>query len=286
MNSELSIRIDFNKRRENPAQVFEAMGLYINSYRDLCQVLANSIDLKMDFEFQLDAVEEGSLISKLSHLKNGVDDFFGRLFCDSGMALFDELVEIDETATEEEVDAIASTLESRLAAEIPEALVDPFVDRQALAFVLQSLSSANRRMQPGEKVELYTDEEGVRHALNTEWSFTADPKKMFAGVSQEFDGRDKLYATIPVNEGNSVWTFRSPATHQKFSAKVVNKEWLERYQNGLIPAIGPLDLLDAELSYIVYTPPKGKGKPQIRNAKIKNVLGVRRAHEKQHALGV
>ena len=262
------------------------MGLYINSYRDLCQVLANSIDCKLDFEFQLDRVQEGSLISKLSSLKNGVDEFFGNLFCRSGMSLFDELLDIDETSTEHEVDVLATRLEERLAEEVSDSLVEPFIDRQAFALVLERLSSANRKMQAGEKVLVYTDESGVLHPMNTNWVFNADPKKMFLGVTDEFEGCDKLYATIPVNEGNSVWTFRSSSTQLRFSAKVTNKDWLERYQGGLIRAIGPLDLIEAELSYQIYTPPKGKGKPVIRNAKIKNVLKIHRSNDKQHDLEI
>lgn len=287
LNSELAISIDFNKERTNPAQIFEAMGLYINAYRDLCQVLANSIELKADFEFQLNGIEKGSIISKLSRLKNGVDDFFEQSFYRSGMALFEELSNECQTESEEDVEGLAATLENRLADEISGNLVAPHVDRQSLAHVLSKFSLANKKMQSGETVEVFTSGVEVPHLINTNWSFTGDASKMFLGKTEVFEGRDKLYVTIQVNEGNSVWTFKSPATQQKFPAKIAHKDWLERYQGGLIPAIGPFDMLDAELSYIVYTPPEGKGRAQIRNAKINNVLGVLRGgnSEKQNVLG-
>ncbi|EFT4230478.1 hypothetical protein HVE81_004290, partial [Salmonella enterica] len=53
MNPELSIKIDYLKDRHNPEEVFEAMALYINAYRDFGQVLSNSIGIKADFNFQL-----------------------------------------------------------------------------------------------------------------------------------------------------------------------------------------------------------------------------------------
>ena len=288
LNSELAISIDFNKNRTNPAQIFEAMGLYINAYRDLCQILANSVELKADFEFQLNGVEKGSIISKLSRLKNGLDDFLEQSFYRSGMALFDELADECQTESEEEVEALAVTLESRLADEMPGNLVAPHVDRQGLAHVLSKFSLANNRMQSGETVEVYTSDVEKHHPINTNWVFTGDPGKMFLGKTETFEGRDKLYVMIQVNEGNSVWTFKSPATQQKFPAKITHKEWLERYQNGFIPAIGPLDMIEADLSYIIYTPPEGKGRVQIRNAKIKNVLSVHRSgnSDKQYVLGV
>ncbi|CRM31406.1 hypothetical protein [Pseudomonas sp. 58 R 3] len=264
------------------------MGLYINAYRDLCQVLANSVELKADFEFQLNGIEKGSIISKLSRLRNGVDDFFEQSFYKSGMALFDELSDECQTESEEDVEGLAVTLENRLADEMPGNLVAPHVDRQGLAFVLNKFSLANKKMQSGETVEVFTSEADKPHSINTSWSFTGDAAKMFLGKTEIFEGRDKLFAMIQVNEGNSVWTFKSPATQQKFPAKITHKEWLERYQGGLIPAIGPFDMLDAELSYVIYTPPEGKGRVQIRNAKINNVLGVLRGgnSDKQNVLGL
>ncbi|MGO2204839.1 hypothetical protein, partial [Pseudomonas helleri] len=45
MDSELLVRVDYNVGRKDPAQIFEAMALYINAQRDFCQLLANSLDL-------------------------------------------------------------------------------------------------------------------------------------------------------------------------------------------------------------------------------------------------
>ncbi|EBG3731167.1 hypothetical protein FIX40_21740, partial [Salmonella enterica] len=66
MNPELSIKIDYLKDRHNPEEVFEAMALYINAYRDFGQVLSNSIGIKADFNFQLNEIKSGSILSKLS----------------------------------------------------------------------------------------------------------------------------------------------------------------------------------------------------------------------------
>ena len=37
---ELSIKLDYLKDRRNPAEIFEAMALYINAYRDFGQLLS------------------------------------------------------------------------------------------------------------------------------------------------------------------------------------------------------------------------------------------------------
>ena len=286
MDSELLVRVDYNVGRKDPAQIFEAMALYINAQRDFCQLLANSLDLDTDFEFRLNAVKEGSIVTRLDSLCKAIDGCMQNAFYHSGKNLFENLVDIDVTETEEQVDQIASSLEDKLAAMVPDTLVHPDIDRQGLAFVLKKMSDANKKMQSGETVSISAGEADGYMALNTEWNFVGDPRKMFSGTTEFFDGRDKLYATVQVNEGNSVWTFRSPATQRRFPARIIDKDWLGRYQGGLIKAIGPLDMIEADLSYSIYTPPDGKGKVEIRNAKIKSILNIHRNGDYQHAFSI
>lgn len=284
MDSELFIKVDYNIGRKNPAQIFEAMALYIHAQRDFCQLLANSIDLDADFEFKLNAVQEGSIVTKIDSFFKCVDGCLEKAFYTSGKKLYSSLVEA--TQTEDQVDAIATSVEDDLAEMVPGRLIHPDIDRQGLAVVLDKISEANKKMQPGETVSICTGELDTYTALNTNWNFVGDPKKMFSGKTEFFDGRDKLFATIQVNEGNSVWTFKSPATQRKFSARITDKDWLTRYQAGLVKAIGPLDMIEADLSYSIYTPPEGKGKVEIRNAKIKNILDIYRNGDYQHVLNI
>ena len=286
MNTELAIKIDYLQKRKNPAQVFEAMGLYINAYQDLCQLLANAVDLEIAFELELNSVDTGSIISKLGSVGSSIANYIEEALYSSGSALSSELMHVSETGTEAEVNSIASALEADISKKIPETIVPPHIDRQGLAYVLTEFSNANKRLQSGEIVQLGAANSEYLSAFNTEWRFSGDASKMFIGDTSDFNGKDKLYTMVQVNEGNSVWSFKSAAMERKFPAKIVDKDWLHRYQSGLIAPIGPLDIMDAEISYSIYTPPDGKGRPQIRRAKIHKILSIHRNRDYQNALDV
>ncbi|MBA5235993.1 hypothetical protein L0Y26_19760 [Pectobacterium aroidearum] len=285
MKPELSIKIDYLKDRKNPAEVFEAMALYINAYRDFGQLLNNSIGIKSDFDFQLNDIEKSSILSKLSVIPGKIDEIFESAFYTSGEKLFRALTDIEVIETEEQVESLAATLETALAENIPQQITDPNVDRQNLSLVLEKFSTANQKIKPNESVIINSNtNQGQGFKFNTKWRFGGKPKEMFMGETESRELNDKLYVTVSVNEGNSVWSFRSLALERRFSGRITHKEWLERYQEGLIPAIGPKDLIEAKLTFDIYTPPKGKGQSQIRNVKVVNISNVQRYNGLQYEL--
>lgn len=285
MTPELSIKLEYLQNRKNPSEVFEAMALYINAYRDLGQLLTNSVGLKADFDFQLNGIEKGSILSKLSALPNKIDSMLENAFYSSGNSLFKELTTVSETSSEDQVEALAADLETTLSEKLDQKIADPYIDRRNLAHVLSSFSSANQKMQPGENVLFVSGNDQEQPcSVNTAWRFTGKAKEMFQGKTESHEHRDKLYVKVSVNEGHSVWSFRSLSIDRRFSARIVHKDWLERYQNGLVQAIGPKDVIEADISYEIYTPPKGKGQPQIRNARIINVVDIQRNNGHQYEL--
>lgn len=286
MESELSIKLEYLENRKNPAEVFEAMALYINVYREFGQLLTNSVGIKYDFEFQLSDIEKGSILSKLSVISDLLDRTFKESVYSSGNKLFERIVDTNETGEEEEVESIAVDLEAELSKNMHGHLAEPYIDRQNLACVLSHLSSANQKTMDGENVFVISGvNDSEVSAINTKWRFTGNPKTMFLGKTESHDNiKDNLSVNVTVNEGNSVWSFKSLSTDKRFSARILHKDWLEQYQNGLVQPIGPKDVVEAELSYEIYTPRKGKGKPQIRNARIKKIIDIRRNGQYQYEL--
>ncbi|EOY0789263.1 hypothetical protein ACP1IB_001286 [Salmonella enterica subsp. enterica serovar Montevideo] len=285
MNPELSIKIDYLKDRHNPEEVFEAMALYINAYRDFGQVLSNSIGIKADFNFQLNEIKSGSILSKLSVIPGKIDEILANAFYNSGDELFRELTDIETTDTEEQVETLAVNLETALAKNLPQQIADPNIDRQNLSFALEKFSTANQKIKPNESVIITSNSDNNQNfKFNTKWRFGGKPREMFLGSTESIELNDKLYVTVSVNEGNSVWSFRSISLDKRLSGRITHKEWLERYQDGLIPAIGPKDIIDAKITFDIYTPPKGKGQPQIRNLKVINISNIQRNNELQYEL--
>ncbi|EEG8130853.1 hypothetical protein G7O23_004554 [Salmonella enterica] len=285
MNPELSIKIDYLKDRHNPEEVFEAMALYINAYRDFGQVLSNSIGIKADFNFQLNEIKSGSILSKLSVIPGKIDEILANAFYNSGDELFRELTDIETTDTEEQVETLAVNLETELAKNLPQQIADPNIDRQNLSFALEKFSTANQKIKPNESVIITSNSDNNQNfKFNTKWRFGGKPREMFLGSTESIELNDKLYVTVSVNEGNSVWSFRSISLDKRLSGRITHKEWLERYQDGLIPAIGPKDIIDAKITFDIYTPPKGKGQPQIRNLKVINISNIQRNNGLQYEL--
>ncbi|EGB1893329.1 hypothetical protein H6103_003613, partial [Salmonella enterica] len=283
MNPELSIKIDYLKDRHNPEEVFEAMELYINAYRDFGQVLSNSIGIKADFNFQLNEIKSGSILSKLSVIPGKIDEILANAFYNSGDELFRELTDIETTDTEEQVETLAVNLETALAKNLPQQIADPNIDRQNLSFALEKFSTANQKIKPNESVIITSNSDNNQNfKFNTKWRFGGKPREMFLGSTESIELNDKLYVTVSVNEGNSVWSFRSISLDKRLSGRITHKEWLERYQDGLIPAIGPKDIIDAKITFDIYTPPKGKGQPQIRNLKVINISNIQRNNGLQY----
>ncbi|ELR0859996.1 hypothetical protein R3L95_001773 [Salmonella enterica] len=285
MNPELSIKIDYLKDRHNPEEVFEEMALYINAYRDFGQVLSNSIGIKADFNFQLNEIKSGSILSKLSVIPGKIDEILANAFYNSGDELFRELTDIETTDTEEQVETLAVNLETALAKNLPQQIADPNIDRQNLSFALEKFSTANQKIKPNESVIITSNSDNNQNfKFNTKWRFGGKPREMFLGSTESIELNDKLYVTVSVNEGNSVWSFRSISLDKRLSGRITHKEWLERYQDGLIPAIGPKDIIDAKITFDIYTPPKGKGQPQIRNLKVINISNIQRNNGLQYEL--
>ncbi|EAA4897634.1 hypothetical protein ZE44_003250 [Salmonella enterica subsp. enterica serovar Oranienburg] len=285
MNPELSIKIDYLKDRHNPEEVFEAMALYINAYRDFGQVLSNSIGIKADFNFQLNEIKSGSILSKLSVIPGKIDEILANAFYNSGDELFRELTDIETTDTEEQVETLAVNLETALAKNLPQQIADPNIDRQNLSFALEKFSTANQKIKPNESVIITSNSDNNQNfKFNTKWRFGGKPREMFLGSTESIELNDKLYVTVSVNEGNSVWSFRSISLDKRLSGRITHKEWLERYQDGLIPAIGPKDIIDAKITFDIYTPPKGKGQHQIRNLKVINISNIQRNNGLQYEL--
>lgn len=261
------------------------MALYINAYRDFGQVLSNSIGIKADFNFQLNEIKSGSILSKLSVIPGKIDEILANAFYNSGDELFRELTDIEITDTEEQVETLAVNLETALAKNLPQQIADPNIDRQNLSFALEKFSTANQKIKPNESVIITSNSDNNQNfKFNTKWRFGGKPREMFLGSTESIELNDKLYVTVSVNEGNSVWSFRSISLDKRLSGRITHKEWLERYQDGLIPAIGPKDIIDAKITFDIYTPPKGKGQPQIRNLKVINISNIQRNNGLQYEL--
>lgn len=277
MSETLKIRIDFAEKRQRPADVFQAMSCYIEAYQAFGQVIVHALGDTEDFVLQLESVEAGSVASFIRAVPGRVKEWMSSAIIDSGFQLADTLSGVQSTATEGEVDAIASVLENELTKSDNPQMINPKIDRKELAYALQKFSEANKKLLPEESVETsLADTENVT-PINTHWRFNANPKNMFLGLTTSFNGVDRLYVRAPVNIGKGAWSMVSVTTGSRYNANISDLKWLDDYQNGMVRPIGPKDVMEAEVSFQLYTPPPGQDKPYISNAKVVRILEIHRS---------
>ncbi len=283
MNESLKIRIDFLRGRQRPEEIFQAMSAYIEGYQALGQVVANSLGEKENIELKLENIETNSIASLLN-LANDTRKWLGDIFFSSSIKLVEELSTTESTETEDEVDAIAQTLESEIAKNLSNQHLDPQIDRKALADALNKISIANKKLMPEETASASLKNQTNIFPINTHWRFNNNPKEMFLGEISRHRTIEFLYVKAPMNIGKGVWQFVRISDGKNYSARILDSAWLESYQSCSIPAIGPKDVMEAEVSFDIHTPPLGKGKPQVRNVKIIKVIRINKNNEHQHEL--
>lgn len=272
MESDLELKYDYLPARSNPAAVFDTMAKYVKGYDELGCLLADAVGVNDEFTLQLVRVKEGSICSMLGAAKGRLERYFEDAIFNSAVQMHCELTSVNETATEADVEKLAKTLEEALQQSLGDKLaMTPVVNPKRLAEILQTLSSANDNVMTNESV--HVSSVGCRSKVNTAWRFTGDPKTMFKGFVRSFRGEMQLRVKIPVNEGSQAWSVTALKNNTTFQAKVINSDWLEKYQEVEIQPISGKDIITAEVEYDVF---EGSSGHEIKNAKILNVLAIDR----------
>lgn len=266
INSQLSIKIDFQQNRSDPSEIFEAMASYIKFHTDIGQILLNSIHEKADFKFELADIERSSLLAKLNliGLKDAIRDFYLKF---SNETVY-EIIESGDEITDQDINRIADDLEEKINREFKPQM-PAIIKPPALASAIKHLSTANSKVHPDEPVSFSNSNSNV---------IRIDTRQRFIRESAEKE-EDKIQREILLlnvisgkNEGNAAWTFRSRSLNQKFNAHISDIEWLSRYQAQIIPPIGPKDALLAKVEYKI-----DEVENKIIGAKIISINEIRRA---------
>lgn len=242
MSNQLSIKIDFHQNRSNPQAIFEAMALYIKFHTDIGQILFNSINEQINFNFELDDIERSSLLSKISPkgLLNWAENFYSKFSEET----FREIADLDDEISPSDIDNLSSKIEDKIQADLnPPFAVE--INRSALSSALKTLTAANSKLLDDEPVTFSRNTSNVIH-INTRQRIVKEEEK-----TKEKAEKEILILTVisPKNEGHAAWHFKCEALNQKFNASITDKDWLSRYQNQIIPPIGPKDKIEALVSY-------------------------------------
>ncbi|HHA1953130.1 MULTISPECIES: hypothetical protein [Enterobacter cloacae complex] len=277
MADTFGIRIAYKVGRNRPEKVFEAMAMYINAYEDLIRLLSQTIGCKDEFSFVLDAVEEGSIITFLKKRHAQAIDLVTAKILKEASETTKVLIGISNIESEEQIDEIAEKVDDSLTEAFPEtfSIAQPQIEKKSLAKILKRLADANLNLRQDESVDLILNnnkDETIK--VNTNFKFSANLDDLYIDGKVHKNGvTDRLFIVKPVNDGNSRWDCKSLNMNQRFDAVMMDKSWLERYQSGLIPAIGPSDIMLAKMNLIVKAKKDSKLN-KILHAEISEVIDI------------
>lgn len=270
MQESLSIKIDYQKGRKNPEEIFEAMALYIGFYKNLGQIIAESIDAKYQVETSLVDVKEGSIEAIISWGKN-IPSNIALLINRSASNTAACLLDVDEITTKEQIENIALEIDKTINSETKNNITPSKINRQKLGKTLLKVSAANDRINNDETVTYKTSATIID--INTKLRVSSDVTSIQEAENKPIIIEDILSVIGLINIGNSPWNFESSALERSFKARIHENSWIDAYQNGFILPIGPKDSLRVTLEYkIIESQNKKKKLVDFKVIKIKEVI--------------
>lgn len=271
-----TITIEYQKNRNNPAAIFEAMALYINFYRDFSQTIVESHCPGDEIILELESIQEGSLFSVIKIISKAGTSI-PSIICDLALRLIDQLNEYDQINDSEQIEFLIEEIEKTLNAH-SNALEITKINRKKILESLKKLSNANAKLLPTEEAFIGTQFNrklvGINTAIRIPSSMTLEDK-----IDKPAQIPDLLIPVSTIIEGDQAWTFHSQAFKDKIRAKIIDKEWLERYQNGFIQPIGGKDTLIVELGYTIQE--SNKENPKADNFKVISIKDIKRGKYEQ-----
>lgn len=267
-NDNIAVKINYEQNRSNPAEVFEAMGLYIRFTTDIGQIILNSVGEESTFDLSLDEIEKGSIISWLSpNLDKKLKDFCKKY----SNALVREFISLPDEITDEDIEMVAVKIQEKIQDE-KNPVFPVIINQKALKHAAKNYSAANEKLYSTEPVEFISYNNGVKEII----SINTHQYLSKASTSSELEKSPThelhLVVISPKNIGNGAWSFKSPKLNKRFDARILNAEWLTRYQAQIIRPIGPKDIIVADVRYST-----DKETSEITKAEILNIKDIIRA---------
>lgn len=246
-NNSIAVKIKYADNRQNPAEVFEAMGLYIRFHTDIGQLILNTLDNEYAFNLSLSNIEKSSIISWLSPaLDKKIYSFYKRI----SNLLVSELIALPEEITDDDIEHVAELIQNTIKKE-EDPKFPPVVNRKALKHAIKSYSAANEKIYTDEPVEFIYQEGGKKSSVVVNVNQRLKRENSNENLAEHDTHELHLIVISPKNAGNGAWTFRSPKLARRFDARISDKDWLRRYQAQIINPIGPKDVIVAKVRYAI-----------------------------------
>ncbi|EHK7543312.1 hypothetical protein ICR46_003660 [Vibrio cholerae] len=252
--SDLCIKIDFEKNSRNPQRVFNSMSHLISSVEEFHSCLLNSVSAETKSSFLLSDINEGSIKSWLCPEIEGdvTEEQKGRLtkllnYCTDLVISF-----IAERDTIESLEVLAD-LEDEIATAAVEFEVEEFpnvfsLDRYRLLKGYTELSQSTTELNDVDQV--YFNSRGEPKVINKKFHLTKDDVE---AILIERVEKNTTTETLVIKKadfiGKSMWDFLRKKS--AISARITHEEWLDKFHSR-IETVAPGDGLLCNLVTTAY----------------------------------
>lgn len=286
MDLSVAIKFHFNEKRQDPEDILNILTDYVRIYKKIGCFSLKAVGDNIQPEFKLILLENGSAIAWIKCIKEKYES----LVYDSAIALANSLENEPNIDEVEKLEFVTNSLIEAIEDQDTAGgalKVEPYLDLKMLADIVDDLSTMDLKLRNGEFACLGRGIPGYKE--NTEFkkitrniTISDNVVELVSKKTSHHKNKGNYYVNVPVNKGSNVWWIEDTTTGIKFSARVVDEEWLSNYQSGLLGAIGPKDTIEAIIEFdLVINQNVKVPKPSYKNVRIIEVFNIFRNHGEQ-----
>lgn len=277
--AEFELYVQFERQSQTPQRVFKAIADLVTAFAKFDELLAQSILPELHAELILDAVEAGSIRSKLATLLRGIPDeaikdfdwkkLVGHFLLKAKYNLL-KLLEGKASFTDaREIENLRISLESMAPTETLNPLMVPGqISSTKLVGLIEDIVRAAALLRPNDYADYRSSFGNARINPNFD---TSNLRALLATNTETSENEYLVKIKRPDFMGEAMWELVLKG--HTIPAKMADAPWLEEFHQGLVD-VRPNDYLSIRLR--TDTTFQGSfGNPQLHYTVLK-VLGVKR----------
>lgn len=240
---EYCIKLEYKEHSSHASEVFHAMGDLIESMKKLDDALLDSLPYQVTSKIVLEAVETGSIISRLRTVLEKVDDdalkelsikkFFGAFLVRGKYKAIQLLSEKNGITDVQELQMISDSIEEMGREELLNLQIEPKISKVKLLQAFNTISESMKQLGSNEKA-IYISSEGSA-IINRNFTLSQDKiEELLTETTSVSIITEVVDVKKPDYLGNSKWEVYFPQFNKSQQVKIDDKKWLEKFQRGVV----------------------------------------------------
>jgi len=235
MSSDYSLRIDFDRNHPAPERVFHSMGLLVEGFDQLHTAILLGFGKEIEFNSSLANTREGSLIADISHkVKDTVRNISFEKICDAIYHSTEkEIARVKKVDSEEDVRRFADKLYSSISsrnADLESFTCSAEINLYEIADALHKINLAVEKLSDEDNAQFGKENKFVD--INKGFSCPRTASQIFETSKTSLPSREVVIIRRASHVEGLYWDLESHRRKiKKFSAKMSDDNWFERWKN-------------------------------------------------------